>query len=301
MIDPNDFLAHHPPVVQAGLKDTHHHKLDKQSDDDEQSASKSGFYQQQTPKELARARRRRARLRKKRVAPSSSVWTTFGSNPDNDSSSDADTTPDNDIDTGADTASSSDISRSTRMRSRRYSRRFHSYHDRNETDLDAQVDTDPDTEADDCSAVAVSSLNAADATQFMLEKRLASKGFDEQTIHRTMERLLRAGLINDEQFAHDLGERCLRRLMGPTGIRREFRRKGLDQQLAEQFIDEANRAGRFDESARTLVEDVVRHSRGSDRQQLLRRIASRASTRGLPLGLVRTYALKLLDEESANE
>lgn len=146
----------------------------------------------------------------------------------------------------------------------------------------------------DCFDAAVRSLSAADATVYMLRQRLRRKEFSDEDIELTITRLSDAGLLDDEHFGEDLLERCLRRSMGPAGARREFRRKGLDDALADRLIGEAEDSGRFDESARSFVEAFRPEADRLDRQTALRRLASRAASRGLPSGLVRAYAAELL-------
>lgn len=146
----------------------------------------------------------------------------------------------------------------------------------------------------ECFDAAVRSLSAADATVSMLRQRLRRKEFSEEDIDQTVTRLVDAGLLDDERFGGDLLERCLRRSMGPAGVRREFRRRGLDGALTDRLIGEAEESGRFDEAARAFVEAFRQEADGLDRQTALRRLASRAANRGLPSGLVRRYAAELL-------
>lgn len=156
------------------------------------------------------------------------------------------------------------------------------------------LETDSKTEENDCFDCAVSSLSAAGASTAMLRHRLESKGFEQETIDAVIPRLADAGLLDDEQFANDLLERCLHRLLGPIGVRREFCRKGINHALADRLIEKANDEGRFIDCARNLVRQVARQSPNADKQKLLRRLASRAASRGLPMGLVRQSAADLL-------
>jgi regulatory protein len=160
---------------------------------------------------------------------------------------------------------------------------------------DGQTGTDTRTDVQECFDAAVSSLSAADATVFMLRRRLRGKDYPDEVIDEVIPRLEHAGLLDDEQFASDLLQRCLRRNMGPAGIRREFLRRGLSSRLADTLIGQAQEEGRFDDAARAFVEAFARKSGGLDRQTLLRRLASRAASRGLPMGLVRRYAAEILD------
>lgn len=155
-------------------------------------------------------------------------------------------------------------------------------------------DATTDSSSQECFDAAVRSLSAADATVSMLRQRLRRKEFSDEEIEQTVTQLSDAGLLDDERFGEDLLARCLRRSMGPSGVRREFRRKGLDDALADRLIDEAEASGRFDEAARTFVKAFRPEAGRLDRQTALRRLASRAANRGLPSGLVRRYAAELL-------
>ena len=185
-------------------------------------------------------------------------------------------------------------------RGRRYAKRrgrTGARRDAGSADRDEAAGTGPDggDELKDCFDSAVASLNAADATEGMLRDRLARKEYSQEAIDRVVVRLTHAGLLDDERFAQDLLQRCLRRSMGPAGVRREFLRRRISADLTDECIGQAQADGSFDEAARRFVESFGPQARRLDRQTALRRLASRASSRGLSLGIVRRYAAEILN------
>jgi len=84
------------------------------------------------------------------------------------------------------------------------------------------------------------SLGARAQSRGMVLDRLRRKGFDDDAARAAVERLERAGLIDDEAFAHAMARTVLSR--GPVGVRRlqqTLLAKRLDRDLADRVAREA--------------------------------------------------------------
>lgn len=76
-------------------------------------------------------------------------------------------------------------------------------------------------------------------TRQEVEERLREKGFDENAVHRAVERLEELRLIDDAEFAREWIRSRQRK--GPVGRRRlalELRNKGVSGDVAEKALDE---------------------------------------------------------------
>ncbi|MCI1901582.1 MAG: RecX family transcriptional regulator [Bifidobacteriaceae bacterium] len=140
---------------------------------------------------------------------------------------------------------------------------------------------------DRCMSSALRSLDAAGTSVEGLRKRLLSKDFDSDTVERVIATLVRMKLLDDDAFAASFLNRCLGKMMGPMAVRREMAKRGVDPEVSSRLIDEAVSDGRFDESARQLVDSIDSKTRGMDYQKRLRRLAGAAQRKGHSMSLIR--------------
>lgn len=104
-----------------------------------------------------------------------------------------------------------------------------------------------------------------------LEAKLSRRGFEEEEITQTIERLDSAGLIDDEQFAKDLVRSLSEnRLLGRKRVAQELRKRGIDDHISSAAlsdlatdVDEANALKLGEKKMRQLtgVEKDVRWRR----------------------------------------
>lgn len=133
---------------------------------------------------------------------------------------------------------------------------------------------------DRCMSSALKSLDAAGTSTEGLRKRLLGKDFDAETVDRVIATLSRMKLLDDDAFAASFLNRCLGKMMGPMAVRREMAARGVDASVIQRLIQRASDDGRFEESARELVESIDRKTRGMDYQKRLRRLASAGQRKG---------------------
>jgi regulatory protein len=156
--------------------------------------------------------------------------------------------------------------------------------------LDASAQQESGRLYERCMASALKSLDAAGATVEGLRKRLISKDFDANTVERVLTTLVRMKLLDDDAFAESFLNRCLGKMMGPMGVRREMMHRGIGADVASRLIQQAVDDGRFEESAEQLVESVSRKTIGMEYQKRMRRLAGAAQRKGHSMTQIRELA-----------
>ena len=85
--------------------------------------------------------------------------------------------------------------------------------------------------------VAIGLLSRREHSQFELRRKLKNKGFDEEEINVAIEKLQLNNLLSDERFAESYINMRKRRGYGPLRIEQELRQRGINTELADQFLD----------------------------------------------------------------
>ena len=104
-----------------------------------------------------------------------------------------------------------------------------------------------------------------------LRTKLSSRGYDAGEIGRTLDQLAGRGLISDERFAEAFLRSRLERGQGPLKIRAQLKERGVDAQLVDAVLNEAEvdwdrraaaaRSRRFGEPPPGNREDMARQAR----------------------------------------
>ncbi len=125
-----------------------------------------------------------------------------------------------------------------------------------------------------------------------VRRKLADRGFSEQTIEAAMRRLHAVGLVDDVAFAGAyVRDRIAHRPMGMRRMVRELYMKGISRELALPTIEDVFRDENTDE--RALAERVVEKKRrtlagrGGDEGVLRRRLRDHLIRRGFDVRIVR--------------
>ncbi|WP_238548745.1 regulatory protein RecX [Bifidobacterium magnum] len=142
----------------------------------------------------------------------------------------------------------------------------------------AQAGDPSDAEA--CKEAALRLLDAAARPTGALRIKLADRGYDPQVIEATIDRLVYLQLVDDEDYARQAVDYCVRRNMGEYGVIRELERKGVDQSLARRIAHEAAQQGVFVDALWQLGRAVARKTQGLDLQVRRRRFWSTAGRKG---------------------
>ncbi len=134
-----------------------------------------------------------------------------------------------------------------------------------------------------------------------VERKLASRGFSEQTIGSAMRRLGAVGLVDDEAFvAAFVGDRIAHRPMGVRRMVRELYQKGIAREVSEPVILEVFQDEHTDERelARRVIEKKRRTlaSRSGDVRILRRRLRDHLMRRGFDARLISDVVNELFSE-----
>lgn len=128
---------------------------------------------------------------------------------------------------------------------------------------------------------------------------LRQKGFDAATVEAELERLRRAGLVDDYAFARFWVEnRTAFRPRGRRALQAELRRKGVPPDVIREVLRESAPDERS--LALRLARERARRLQGLDPRTLRRRLAGYLSRRGFDGELV-MEVLRALDIESEEE
>lgn len=130
-----------------------------------------------------------------------------------------------------------------------------------------------------------------------IEDYLQKRGIDEDQIEGIAERLERAGLLDDEVFAHYWVENRERfRPRGLRALRYELRAKGIRDDIIERALASVD----VSDSAYRSAGKKARQLRDQDRQTFYRKLVEYLARRGFDYEVARETAERLWTETVAN-
>jgi len=131
-----------------------------------------------------------------------------------------------------------------------------------------------------------------------VSRHLAGKQTPEELIAPTLERLERAGLLDDQAFARFWVEnRGSFRPRGSSALRYELRRKGVD----EEIINAATRTVDENEGAYRVARNQALRLEHADRDTFRRRLGGFLSRRGFSYEIVRETVERLWQEKASRD
>ncbi|WP_344221609.1 regulatory protein RecX [Kribbella sancticallisti] len=143
-------------------------------------------------------------------------------------------------------------------------------------------------------------LTAQPRTRSELADMLAERDIPDDVASAVLDRFTEVGLIDDAAFANAWVESRHRgRGLGKRALAQELRRKGVDDELARDALDELD-PDQEEATARALVRRKMRSMRSLDRQVAMRRLLGMLARKGYPGGLAMTIVKQELaasDEE----
>lgn len=155
-----------------------------------------------------------------------------------------------------------------------------------------------DAEADPYSAartILLDKLSGQPRTRAELANLLAEREIPDEVADAVLDRFTDVGLIDDAAFANAWVESRHRgRGLGKRALAQELRRRGVDDQLARDALDELD-PEQEEETARALVRKKLRSMRSLDRQVAMRRLLGMLARKGYPGGLAMTIIKQELD------
>ena len=156
-------------------------------------------------------------------------------------------------------------------------------------------------ESDKAFSRALNYLEKRDRTEKEIVDRLTDAGFSEVVIQKTLERLREAGFVNDPDYAERYMDALAAKGRGRLRIALEMRRKGLDEELVRNTLEDGLLASDELERAKVEAERAWKAiTDKSDMRKALAKVNRRLVTLGYKydiIGEVINGLRKAIDEE----
>lgn len=155
-----------------------------------------------------------------------------------------------------------------------------------EPDDAANRDLGPDADPESLArSILLQRLTEQPRSRSELETALAKRNVPSEVGARLLDRFEELGLVDDEAFARSWVESRQRtRGLAGRALAQELRRKGLDDDLVRETVDEID-PDTERENARALVRKKLRSVRNLDRQVQVRRLAGMLARKGYSSGV----------------
>lgn len=155
----------------------------------------------------------------------------------------------------------------------------------------------PDDQFRQAKSVCLRLLAVRPRTRAALATALARKGFDDETSGEVLDRLERAKLIDDAEYAEMMvRSKHTHQGLGRKGVKSQLIRQGVDADTAEQAVRAIDPADE-EQRARELVRKRLRGMERLEEQAVIRRLVAALARKGYPEGL----AFRVVREELASE
>ncbi|WP_307816382.1 regulatory protein RecX [Nocardioides limicola] len=146
-----------------------------------------------------------------------------------------------------------------------------------------EQDPEPDPEAV-ARKILLDQLTGQARSRKELADKLAGRGVPDEIATRLLDRFTEVGLVDDAAFARAWVESRQRsRGLARRALAAELRRKGIDEDLARDALDEVSPDAEFD-TARALVRGRLRTVRGLPAEKATRRLVGMLARKGYPAG-----------------
>jgi regulatory protein len=132
---------------------------------------------------------------------------------------------------------------------------------------------------------------------------LRRKRYPQEIMAVTMERLERAGLLDDEAFARQMVEVGRARRLGRWAVYHKLRQAGVDEATAERVLAETASEEEEGERARLVARKYVeRAPQGGERRRLRAKVYDLLQRRGYDSGMARQVAEDVVaDDDDGND
>jgi regulatory protein len=153
---------------------------------------------------------------------------------------------------------------------------------------EAEVDRDLGPEADPESVarkILLDQLTGRARSRADLEKKLSQRNVPADVATRLLDRFEEVGLVDDAAFAREwVAQRQEGRGLARRALAQELRRKGIDDEVAREALDEIDPADE-EAAARDLVRKKLRSLGRVDDATATRRLVGMLARKGYPSGL----------------
>jgi regulatory protein len=157
-------------------------------------------------------------------------------------------------------------------------------------DRDLGPEADPESVA---RTILLNQLTGRARTRSELATKLSSKDVPDDIANRLLDRFEEVGLVDDSAFARDwVEQRQSGRGLAKRALAMELRRKGVDDEVAREALDEIDGDDEL-EAARRLVRAKLRTARALDRDKAVRRLVGMLARKGYSSGV----AFRVVKEE----
>ncbi|MGC9356565.1 MAG: regulatory protein RecX [Anaerolineae bacterium] len=144
---------------------------------------------------------------------------------------------------------------------------------------------------------ALNYLSYRPRSEYELRRYLTERGYPEEAIEETLERLRRVDLVNDAAFAHYWVENRLQfRPRGRRALSHELRQKGVAHAVIEAELDDYDEASAAEQCARQQARRLTHLSP----EKFRRRLTQRLARRGFSYYLIRNVIADLLSSPDFN-
>ena len=131
---------------------------------------------------------------------------------------------------------------------------------------------------------------------------LRRKRYPAEIVDTTMERLERAGLIDDQAFAEQMvAQYSGHRRLGRYAVYQKLRQAGLDSALAEQVLAETTSEESELERARHTARKYVERAPGGDPRRLRAKVYGLLQRRGFDAGIARQVTEEAVADDGLDE
>jgi regulatory protein len=135
-------------------------------------------------------------------------------------------------------------------------------------------------------------------SEFEVRRRLREKDFEDQVVELVMGRLVRAGLLDDREFArYWVDNRARFNPRGLRGLRHELQQKGVSRDI----IDDALATFDVETAARKTVEDGARRLSQEDPSAFRRKLQAYMARRGFSYAVIKPLVEEKVEERRREE
>jgi regulatory protein len=159
-----------------------------------------------------------------------------------------------------------------------------------QADRDLGPEADPESVA---RTILLNQLTGRARTRAELATKLRERDVPDDIAARLLDRFEEVGLVDDAAFARDwVEQRQSGRGLAKRALAQELRRKGIDDEVAQEALDEIEPDDEV-EAARALVRAKLRSVRTLDRDKAVRRLVGMLARKGHSSGV----AFRVVKEE----